>query len=106
MAQHDAYRRLADWEVEHHGKDLLYADRQALKGGGHAAVIAKLRRRKYRLLWLGIPMLALMVILAKPWNWLGPAVVVLAVAFDYAQLTRTEKTLRRLAEELEPGAAR
>lgn len=99
MARDDAYRRLADREIERHKGELLYADRQALKQGAHEAVIARIRRRKYVSLCVMVVWAALMVILGPVLNRLAALAVMGLAVYEYAQAKRTEEAIRRLADE-------
>jgi hypothetical protein len=103
VGQDDAYRRLADAELERHRGDMLYADRKLQKRGEYDAITRRLRRRKYVMLCVVIGAAALMVVAGNTLNRIWALVMVGYAVYDYAQATRTEETIRRLARELDDG---
>ncbi len=105
MANDDIRRRIADLEVERHKSELLYADRQELKRGGHGAVIARLRRRKYVGLCVFLPLAALLVIFGDTMNRVLAVPLVVNAVHQYTQLKRTEDILACLAAEAGDGGA-
>lgn len=100
----DAYKRLADAEIERHRNELLYEDRQALKRGEHCAVIARIRQRRQQSLAILAITCALLATKGVVMLALGSAALALACLL-YARVRRTDETVERLAPELHGGGA-
>ncbi len=101
MAQKDAYRRLADSELERHRGDLLYADRQLQKKGEYEAITTRLRRRKHVAVCAMAAAAVLMVLLGNMLNKIWALAMLGYAVHDYVQAQRTHEIIRRLSGELE-----